>query len=263
MVSRKYIDKLNDNSDSDLLEMLDAGEFNLGVLDKRDFFVTACGIAPESFCVAYIKKNKDIDVNIESSWGELALLNAVYNDKPNLSRHLLKNGANPNIKNNAGSTPLIISCFLYHKEMAKELIESGADVNLRSYNGETALMEAVKQGDCEMLELLLQNKANINIANFDNISPLYYAVKYKDIKTVSVLLEYNPNPNIGYGIIDPSILDVSQKPEIRQLISEYVDKFDRLEKSATEFKQETVIINKAKNSVKRAKIAKIKNARKI
>ncbi len=264
MIPKEDIDKLKRNSESKLLEMLDAGQFDQDIQDRQSFFVTACDIAPESFSIAFIDKYDGIDLNAESIWGETALLNAVDTGKLELCKYLLEKGADPNIKNSADCTALVLSCSSYNKGIARELIKHGADVDIMGRDG-TALMEAVRKGDLGMMELLLENNADINITCSNNISPLYLAVSDGSFERMLLLLKYNPDPNIINNLSWLSaagLAEVSNYEDIKAIMLEYVDKF-KSQKIKEAFEREKLIINKAKNIVKSAKIPTIKNVRKI
>ncbi len=259
-------DRLKDNSESRLLEMLDAGDFNLDLQDRIDVFVTACDIAPFSFVVSFLDKYKDIDVNATSSSRQSGLLNAVNKNREAVCKHLLAKNADPNVQNSSSDTPLIISCMTRNKMIATDLIKNNADIDHRGSCGETALLCAVKMRDIEMVKLLLQNKADINIVNFNNCSPLYMAIKKGCLDTISALLEYKPDldANIVRTVIDEKYAaDYPNGDAIKEVILEYTDKFNKLKASLDEFKKEAVIVNKARKIVKAAKIPKMKNVKNI
>ncbi len=250
-------------SEAELLEMLDAGEFDLSLQDRTNIFVIACGGTSEAFVIAYINKYKDIDINDQPSPNSFALRNCIYDNKLGLLKFLLNKGANPDVCNHLKDTPLILACFLLNREIAKELIKYGADINIRGNNGETALMASVRQRDTEMMKVLLENNADVNITDIFNTSPLCYAVQHDDVKSIGILLKHNPDPNIVNDIYGPSILNSCQNDDIREMITEYLDRFNRLKELREEFKKETATVNRARKIMKASKIAKIKNVKKI
>ncbi len=257
---------LSDTPEDLLLAKLDAGDFDWSLQDRVNLFVSACMVAPDRFVFKLLDRHKDIDINMLSSAKERGLLNAVCKSRFNLSRYLLRNGANPNIQSDNHNTPLIVSIFLQNYNIVKDLIKYKADVNIKGVHGNTALIISLIKHDLRAMDLLLENNADINITNENNMSPLYCAVKDNDLRAVSILLKYNPDPYIIHNISKINAVELAENadnPDLRDAMSEYVSKFNKSNKFTSEFKQEIDIMNKGRNAIKRAKIPVIKNVRKI
>ncbi len=88
------------------------------------------------------------------------------------------------IRNNMGWTGLIMACFNEKAEIAKLLIRNGADVNATNQKGTTVFMYAKtpiqkKPKSTRFLEYLLNKGANINALDNKGMSVLDYVVENK------------------------------------------------------------------------------------
>lgn len=81
-----------------------------------------------------------------------------------------------NAKDNSGKTLLMNAVIENRVDMAKILIREGADVNLHDYIGYTALHYAAQDFSYEMCKLLLENKAVVNDRDENGNTPLFRAV---------------------------------------------------------------------------------------
>uniref|UniRef100_A0A8C3HCP4 BRCA1 associated RING domain 1 n=1 Tax=Chrysemys picta bellii TaxID=8478 RepID=A0A8C3HCP4_CHRPI len=79
--------------------------------------------------------------------------------------HLLKNGADPNVKDHAGWTPLHEACNHGHKKVVKLLLQHRALVNTTGYQNDSPLHDAAKNGHVSIVELLLSHGASRDAAN--------------------------------------------------------------------------------------------------
>lgn len=95
-----------------------------------------------------------------------ALQHSVQNGNMNLSRLLLSNRANPNLRALAdwGDTAIQLSIRLGYLEITQILVDFGADVNASpgEVNGRTALQAAAEIGNIELAQMLLKRNAELN-----------------------------------------------------------------------------------------------------
>ncbi len=103
---------------------------------------------------------KNVNFDTADARGFTPLILAVYNNQLEMTKFLLKNGANPNIQDASGNTALLGTCFKGLPELAKVLIENNADINLANYNNATPLIFAATFGQLQIAELLLSKKAD-------------------------------------------------------------------------------------------------------
>lgn len=105
--------------------------------------------------------------NIRDGKGNSLLMLASYNGQIEMTRVLLKHGADPQIANDMGQIPLAGAAFKGNAPMTKLLIEHGADVNARMADGKTALMFAAMFDQTEIIDLLLEHGADASLQTLD------------------------------------------------------------------------------------------------
>lgn len=104
-------------------------------------------------------------------------------NKPEVVRVLLANGAQPNSRDDRGDTPLMRASQFGHSEVVKALLEFGADVHARNGEEETALHKAAACMELEAAELLLGAGADVNALDELGASPLLHAVAMAAVVT--------------------------------------------------------------------------------
>jgi len=139
-----------------------------------------------------IDKNRDwININKKINHGQTALWNSVFSDdRDELIRLLLENGADPNVRENTGTTPFTISFSSRHgglDSIVKMMLEHGADVNAKDTNGLTALMNYVSRGKEEMVKFLLDKGANKHITSDNGWDAISLAEREGNKKIIKML----------------------------------------------------------------------------
>ncbi|KAJ7345055.1 hypothetical protein JRQ81_001005 [Phrynocephalus forsythii] len=109
--------------------------------------------------------------------------------------HLLKSGADPNVKDYAGWTPLHEACNHGHKEVAELLLQHGALLNAPGYQNDLPLHDAVKNGHISVVELLLSHGASRDAVNIFGHKPVDYAETEK-MKSLLVLSANNESSTV-------------------------------------------------------------------
>lgn len=89
-----------------------------------------------------------------------------------------------------GSTPLHYAASVGNLPMTKLLIEQGADVNMRDQGGNTPLKRATQMGQLETAVWLLQNGSDPNATATNGQSPLHVAVIRNRPSMVDLLLKH-------------------------------------------------------------------------
>ena len=129
------------------------------------------------------------DINVQNSYGESRLYDAVRYNKPGLFKTLLALGADVNMKNGAGLSPLSIAVSSQREAMVRDLLEAGAEVNTWGIQRWAPLHSAAMKGDVEIIRMLLKAGADTSIENGLGDTPLVVAKKHGHGKVVSILLE--------------------------------------------------------------------------
>jgi ankyrin repeat protein len=109
------------------------------------------------------------------------LLEAVYTQKIDCVRTILKFGFNPNfrIKGNMLGVPIVAAALEKNAEILNELIKAGARV--KSDEGNYALLTASKVGEAECAKILLETGADANAATEKGVSALMLAADNSEI----------------------------------------------------------------------------------
>jgi ankyrin repeat protein len=107
-------------------------------------------------------------------------------------RHLLMDGANPNIEDIRGDTPI----FYASDNLLGILLEAGADINHIGSRGRGLIHDST--GTPDRLAFLINQGADINLVSrdIDHATPLIIAVKQGHLKAVKILLESGADTEI-------------------------------------------------------------------
>ncbi|XP_076435297.1 uncharacterized protein LOC143275206 [Babylonia areolata] len=135
------------------------------------------------------------DVNAKDSAGCTPLMWAVTGGHTNTAKLLMEHGADVNTKDCGGWTPLMRAVTGGHTDTAKLLLEHGADVNTKDSAGCTPLMCAVEIGHINTARLLMEHGADINTKDSDGWTPLMWAVRRGHTDTAKLLMEHGADVN--------------------------------------------------------------------
>jgi ankyrin repeat protein len=128
-------------------------------------------------------------VNSYSPDGFSPVALAAYLGQKETTEYLILKGANVNAiaKNASGFTALTGAIANNHTEISKILVKRGADVNHRYEGGVSPLMEASLNGNIELVSFLLENGADPNAMTKDGKSPISVAREKNHAGVVEVL----------------------------------------------------------------------------
>lgn len=144
---------------------------------------------------AGIAKKANVDA-VEAD-GTTALHYAVRADDLELTRMLLRAGADPKHANRYGVTPLQLAAVNGSVAAATALLEAGADPNAVLPEGETILMTAARTGQPELVGLLLDRGAAIDAREkWYGETALIWAAAENHADAVNVLLTRGADVNL-------------------------------------------------------------------
>jgi len=113
-----------------------------------------------------------------------------------ITEHLIKNKADVNAETmENGTTPLIIAIMNNRLEIVKMLLKNGAEVNKTALNGQTVLHIAVRFGSLDIVEYLIKNNADINRNSPNFGTPLIFATMNGNFNVIQSLVQNNAEIN--------------------------------------------------------------------
>jgi ankyrin repeat protein len=126
------------------------------------------------------------DLQAADGWGNTVLHSAVMLGQVEIVMHLLKLGANSNVKNNRGETPLHLAVKYDQFEIVTHLVALGAPINAQNNEGESALFGAVKRNNMEIVKHLLEQGGDVSVQNNEGETALHVAT---GARMVGILLQ--------------------------------------------------------------------------
>ncbi len=154
----------------------------LGIEERYDEFLKACQANDLELVEDLIFDRKfRLDVNRPLKDGTNAIIIAAQEDKYQLVKLLLLNGADANSKIPNGWNVLMLAIRTGNYDTCKLLIDKGANINEKSPEGITPLTLAAFCNNFEIVKLLVQKGADVNAVTEDKKTPLNQA-KSKEIK---------------------------------------------------------------------------------
>ena len=132
----------------------------------------------------------DLDLDIKDVDGWTPLYHAVFwNKNIEITKLLLKAGADVNISDNDGWAPLHRAVVWNRKEIVELLLKYKADANISDGTGWTLLYRAVELEYIEIIKLLLKAGADVNIPDKKGIYPIDRAIEKKNIEMIELLID--------------------------------------------------------------------------
>ena len=154
----------------------------LNIEERYDEFLKACQANDlETVEDLIFDRTFRLDVNRSLKDGANAIIIAAQEDKYQLVKLLLLNGADVNSKIPNGWSVLMLAIRTGNYDTCRLLIDKGADINEKSPEGMSPLTLAAFCNHFEIVKLLVQKGANVNAAAEDGKTPLNQA-KSKEIK---------------------------------------------------------------------------------
>jgi ankyrin repeat protein len=138
-----------------------------------------------------------IDVNAAQGDGSTALHWAAYNGDAELTRLLLRAGANPKAQTRLGGlTPVMMAARAGDAPVLRLLLDAKGDAVTANSNGTTPLMFAAGSGSVAAVTLLLDRGADVQaVDRTHGQTALMFAAAHGRADVVTLLLSRKANPN--------------------------------------------------------------------
>jgi ankyrin repeat protein len=150
------------------------------------------------------------------------LFMAVCNNDYDLTRYLLKKGADWRIMTSDESFPLYVACQLGYSALVGLLLDEGADPNMSDSYGWTPLLVAITYDHINAVQLLLEHGANPETKNRHGQAPLPYAkMKFgEDSPIVELLASFGATNEDACDDVERSLMEEAQA-ELERGIEEH------------------------------------------
>ncbi len=137
------------------------------------------------------------DINAMDSDGDTPLKYSIKYDDINMTKLLIKNGANIDLKPHDLNKLLHSSIRILDIELTKLALKIGADINAKSEDSISPLSLVIRmeeQNEVDLVKYLLQNCAEPNDADLLGQSLLHIAAARTNLEVIDLLFKYAANP---------------------------------------------------------------------
>lgn len=139
--------------------------------------------------VKSLLKQGSFNINEKTTYdGRTALHDSCYKGNIKITKLLIANKADINIKDNSELIPLHHACNSNHKALVRYLLSQKADINHKTKNNTIAIHHAALFHSIGMLTFLIKNNANINAKDSKGHTPINYTILMNRIEHFKVLL---------------------------------------------------------------------------
>jgi ankyrin repeat protein len=141
-----------------------------------------------------IKKNPDL-LNKQNPPGQTPLWKAAETGQLEITRFLLKMGADPEIGDNENTLPFHIAAKNGNIELFDLLHSHGFDINVRDDGGVTPLFYAVEGRNPEMVKHVISKGGDVKIKTNRDWPIMLYGAIFGPVETVQILLDNKADAN--------------------------------------------------------------------
>tara|TARA_B110000971_G_scaffold143072_1_gene146204 strand:- start:573 stop:1814 length:1242 start_codon:yes stop_codon:yes gene_type:complete len=152
-------------------------------IEKKIVDLIALGKTNE--VIEIFNQNKELDINHQRCNGWTYLHTSVSEGEYEITKYLLENGIEINIKNQIGLFPIYFAVSYGFIDLLKLLIEYHADVDAVDSRGETLIFHAIRNNNLEIVKLLVESGANLKI-KLNRINP----VKFSQLERKGKITKY-------------------------------------------------------------------------
>jgi ankyrin repeat protein len=163
-----------------------------------------------------LKHGADIEARDKRDWSPLD--RATTKGHVELTRVLLEHGANVNARDKRRRTPLYLASDWGKPAVVQVLLRHGADVNARDKDNEAPLQRAKVK---EVAQILLEHGADANSLETRNRTQLHLASENGRVALVQVLLEHGVDAN-ARDANDVTPLHLASDPKPNSIVGRYL-----------------------------------------
>ena len=167
---------------------------------------------------------KGVDINERTTSGNSTALHfAVNNDRTEIVKELLNNGADPNIKDIRGRTPIFSSNY----DIMKILLDRGSELDVKDILGYNLLLRIIdsnRSEKVEMIKLLLESGVSVNDCDIRGLNAIHLAVlTHESPATMELLLSNvkDVNSKNNQGLTATDLAWLNRKEDLIDILTEY------------------------------------------
>jgi ankyrin repeat protein len=167
-------------------------------------------------------KAKGIDIFYKSDnhFAKSPFMEVLDEEKYEMAKYYLEQGANPNELNMNKESALIIALKSENEKLIKLLINSGAKKEYNGYFHKTPLMHAVQYNYYISAQVLINEGANLNYKNEYQESCLSVAVETKNFPMIKLLAENGADIHVKYNKMN--MADYAESVNAPEMIIAYL-----------------------------------------
>ena len=149
-----------------------------------------------------MRRGGEVDARSRDRNDNTALHIVAWKNRPEYGEHLIRAGANLNVRNRQGSTPVFVAAHYDSREALRQLLDAGANASSPNHAGQPPLHRAAERGDLEMVRMLVEAGAHIDAQHaVQETTSLQVAKERGHRAVVDFLLEANARDEIYDQIV--------------------------------------------------------------
>ncbi|WP_419247334.1 ankyrin repeat domain-containing protein [Wolbachia endosymbiont of Rhagoletis indifferens] len=137
-----------------------------------------------------LEEGADIDIKDQNKNTSLHL--AASNGHTDTVKLLMEKGSDLSVVDKEGNTSLHLAASNGHTDIVKLLVEKGSDLSAVNKNGDTLLHLAASNGHTDIVKLLVEKGSDLSAVNKNGDTPLNIAFYNNHTKIVKCLMEEEP-----------------------------------------------------------------------
>lgn len=146
--------------------------------------------------VKAIVNRKELDINAQDDYGQTALYHAALNDRYEIVKYLLENGADPDITSKKEFTPLMAALNKASEKTIMPLLESTKNLDYTPASGWNALMFASRYATDEIVQKVINKTQKYDTQTDNGYTSLMMCLSYGKINSAKLLIEKGANTKL-------------------------------------------------------------------
>ena len=220
---------------ADLFNMLldKGGDYTQEAKDGETALMAMCACGHtelvKNFLTRLHRDYKRMEVlNAQDKRGNTAVLHAIRNNREDVAKALILEGADLKLRNEADQTALMLAAAVGNTELMLECEKVGISANEEDDRGRTALILATIAGHTKAMTELARVNADANHYDENGLTAYLYAKNMNNAKAMAVLAAMGADPEAergemqaeeGWGGANPLLMDAIEKLKVSRVRS--------------------------------------------